>query len=79
MIDAMVEQALTLSDEDRTELVVRLLDTFEDTTPVDPEHEAAWTEVIQRRLQEARDGRVQLIDSSEVMAKAHAILAAKQR
>jgi hypothetical protein len=79
MIDTMVEQAKDLSDEDRTELVVRLLDMFEDSAPVDPEHEAAWTEVIKRRLQEAREGRVQLVESSEVMAKARATLAARYR
>jgi putative addiction module component (TIGR02574 family) len=74
-IEAMVEQALRLSVEDRTELVARLLESLDETAP-DPDHEAAWTEVIDRRLQDLQDGRVELIDGSVTMARAREAVAA---
>jgi putative addiction module component (TIGR02574 family) len=67
-IDAVIEQALRLSAEDRAELVARLLESLDDA-PADPGHDAAWTEVIDRRLQDIRDGRVELVDSAVVMAR----------
>lgn len=51
-IEAMIEQALRLSVEDRTELVARLLESLDEAAPAAPGHEAAWTEVIHRRLQD---------------------------
>jgi hypothetical protein len=52
-IEAMLEQALRLSVEDGTELVARPLESLDETAP-DPGHEAAWTEVIDRRLRTSR-------------------------
>ena len=52
----MLEQALKLSVEERTELIERLVDSLDAAGPADPGHEAAWTEVLDRRLQEMRDG-----------------------
>jgi putative addiction module component (TIGR02574 family) len=74
-IDAMLEQALHLSVEDRTELVARLLETLDEAAP-DPGHEAAWTEAIDRRLQDLQSGRVELIDGSITMARARDAVAA---
>ena len=71
-IEAVIEQALKLSIEERTELVERLLDSIHEAEPADPGHEAAWTEVLDRRLQEIREGRVETIDATEVLAKARA-------
>lgn len=68
-IDAMIEQALRLSEEDRAELVARLLESLDAAAPADPGHDAAWTEVIDRRLEDIRDGRVELVDSAVVMAR----------
>lgn len=72
-IEAVIEQALKLSVEERTELIERLLDSLDETEPADPGHEAAWTEVLDRRLQEIREGRVETIDAAEVLAKARAV------
>jgi putative addiction module component (TIGR02574 family) len=72
-IEAVIEQALKLSVEERTELIERLLDSLDEAEPVDPGHEAAWTEVLDRRLQEIREGRVETIDAAEVLAKARAV------
>jgi putative addiction module component (TIGR02574 family) len=78
-IDVMFEEAMRLSDDERTELVVRLLDAFEEAAPVDPGREAAWTEVIDRRLQEARDGRATLVDADEAVARVRAAVLATRR
>jgi putative addiction module component (TIGR02574 family) len=76
MIEAMIEQALRLSVEDRTKLVARLLESLDEAAPADPGHEAAWTEVIDRRVQDLQEGRVELIDGSVTMARAHAAVTA---
>ena len=75
-IEALVEQALRLSVEDRTELVARLLKSLDETTHADPGHEAAWTEVIDRRVQDLQEGRVEPIDGSITMARAREAVAA---
>jgi putative addiction module component (TIGR02574 family) len=76
-IEAVLEQALKLSVEERTELIDRLVDSLDETGPADPGHEAAWTEVLDRRLQEIREGRVETIDAAEAFARARA--AARRR
>lgn len=76
-IEAVLEQALRLSAEERTELVERLLDSLDEAAPADPDREAAWTEVLDRRLQEIREGRVETIAAAEAIAQARA--AARRR
>jgi putative addiction module component (TIGR02574 family) len=76
-IDVVIEQALKLSVEERTELIERLLDSLDDDAATDPGREAAWTEVLVRRLQEIREGRAETIDAAEAIAKARA--AARRR
>jgi putative addiction module component (TIGR02574 family) len=76
-IEAVIEQALKLSVEDRTELIERLLDSLDEAAATDPGREAAWTEVLVRRLQEIREGRVETIDAAEAIAQARA--AARRR
>ncbi len=71
-IQSVIEQALRLSVEERTELVTRLLESLDDNSAGDPGHDAAWTEVIDRRLEEAREGRVELVDASVATARARA-------
>lgn len=75
-LEAVIDQALKLSVEERTELIERLVDSLE-TEPADPGYEAAWTEVLDRRLQEMREGRVETIDAAEAFARARA--AARRR
>jgi putative addiction module component (TIGR02574 family) len=79
VIEAVIEEALKLPPEERSELIERLLESLEDGTSADPDHDAAWTEVIDRRLQEARSGRVQLIDASEALIQARAAIGARRR
>jgi putative addiction module component (TIGR02574 family) len=78
-IEAVIEQALKLSVEDRTELIARLLDSLADAGPTDTGHDAAWTDVIDRRLREAREGRVETVDAGEALAQARAAVAARRR
>jgi hypothetical protein len=46
-----------------------LLESIDAAAPADPGHKAAWTELIDRRLQDLRDGGVEPIESSVVMAR----------
>lgn len=76
-IDVVIEQALKLSVEERTELIERLLVSLDEAELADPGREAAWTEVLVRRLQEIREGRAETIDAAEAIAQARA--AARRR
>ncbi len=69
-IEAVIEQALKLSAGERAKLVEMLLDSLDEAD--DPGHEAAWAEVIDRRLQDIAAGRVELIDAADAMAQARA-------
>jgi len=69
-IEAVIEQALRLSAEERTRLVELLLDSLDEAD--DPGHEAAWAEIIDRRLQDIEAGRVELVDAADAMAQARA-------
>ena len=71
MIEALVEEALKLPVKERAELIARLLDSLEDVPP-----DEAWTEVIEKRLQE---GNTDLVDAEQVMAQARAVVAARRR
>ena len=69
-IEAVLDEALRLPDQERAELVARLLDSLEDSEVVEPGHEAAWAEVIDRRVREVREGCARLIDAEETRARA---------
>jgi putative addiction module component (TIGR02574 family) len=75
-IEAVIEEALKLSVEERTELVALLLDSLDDKA--DPGHEAAWTEVIDRRMEDIAEGHVKLVDAADAMAQARAVAAARR-
>lgn len=76
-LEAVIDQALKLSVEERTELIERLLVSLDEAELADPGREAAWTEVLVRRLQEIREGRAETIDAAEALAQARA--AARRR
>ncbi|HEX4417576.1 MAG TPA: addiction module protein [Kofleriaceae bacterium] len=78
-IEAVLDEALRLPEAERAELVSHLLDSLEGSDVVEPGHDAAWTEVIDRRVEEIRDGRATLSDGNEVLARARAIVAAHRR
>lgn len=72
-VDAVIEQAMKLSAEERAELLERLQASLEAEEPVDPSWQAAWTAELDRRIAEIREGRVQLVDAAEVFSEARAI------
>ena len=62
----VLEEALELSEEERSELVDELIVSLPKFA--DPEIEKAWDEEIERRVREVNEGRVQLIDGEEAFA-----------
>lgn len=75
-IEAVIQEALKLSIEERTRLVELLLDSLDEAD--DPGHQAAWAEVIERRMQDIAEGRVELVDAADAMAQARAMAAARR-
>jgi putative addiction module component (TIGR02574 family) len=75
-IEAVIEQVLKLSVEERTELVTRLLDSLD--ADADPGHEAAWADVVERRLQDLAEARVELLDAADAFAQARAVASSRR-
>ena len=59
-------EALRLPVHERARLAEELISSLDE----DAEIEAAWAEEIQRRLEDLRQGRVELVDADEVIARA---------
>lgn len=78
-IEPVLDEALRLPADERAELAARILDSLEDSDVIEPGHEAAWTEVIERRLREAREDRTKLTDMGAVMSRVRAAVAAHHR
>ena len=57
-------EALQLPIHERARLAEQLIASLDE----DSEIEAAWAEEIERRMQEVRDGNVQLLDADQVLA-----------
>lgn len=74
-IEAVLNEVLKLPATERAELAARILDSLDEADVIEPGHQAAWTEVIERRLREARTDRTKLTDMSEVMSRARAVVA----
>ncbi len=72
-VEAVIEQAMKLSVEERAEVVARLQANLEAEEPVDPSWEAAWAAEIDRRITDIREGRVKLVDAADVFTEARAI------
>ncbi|MEO7736301.1 MAG: addiction module protein [Kofleriaceae bacterium] len=77
-IEAVLDEVLKLPAEERAELAARILDSLDEVDVIEPGHQAAWTEVIERRLREARTDRTKLTDMGEVMSRARAVVAARR-
>lgn len=73
-LDTVYEEALSLPEAMRLELVERLLPTI----ATDPEIEAAQFNVVQQRRAEVESGRVKMIPGEEVFREVSAALAAKR-
>jgi Putative addiction module component len=78
-IEGVIEEALKLSEKERTEVVARLLHSLDDAGAPDPGREAAWTNAIDRRVREVRDGGVELVDAADAISQARAAVAARRR
>jgi putative addiction module component (TIGR02574 family) len=63
--EQVIELALKLSLEERAQVARELLISVEDPTP--EENERLWAEVIGRRVEELRSGKVKGIPWSDVM------------
>ncbi len=68
-IEVLKKQLQTLSTADRAELAYFLLESLE---PEDEGVEAAWDEVLQRRMNEIKEGRAVGIPAEELFAKSAA-------
>jgi putative addiction module component (TIGR02574 family) len=80
-LEAVLEQALKLSEKERGELVARLLDSLEadDGSPVaEGSWRAAWADEIALRVGQIRDGAVELVDGDEVFRRARARIASRR-
>jgi len=73
--EAVLAQALQLPDEQRGELVARLLRSLEPEEGDEitgEEWEATWSDEVSRRIHEVEDGSAELIDGDEVLREARA-------
>lgn len=73
--EELLEQALRLPSDDRRRIARALYENLADEEDEDEdpaEVEAAWAEEIQRRVEEIRNGTVELIPADEVMAELRA-------
>jgi putative addiction module component (TIGR02574 family) len=72
----LLEGALRLPLDERSQLAERLLRSLEDEEASLPpeEWERLWSEEITRRLREIDEGRTQLVDGDNALARARAVL-----
>jgi len=72
----LLEEALRLPLGERSQLAERLLHSLEDEEAklAPAEWERLWTDELKRRLHEIDEGRVQLIDGDEALARVRAAL-----
>jgi hypothetical protein len=81
-LEKVLEQALSLNEEERSELIARLLPTLEPDdgdVVADEEWQAAWTAELDKRVSEVRDGSVELIDGNAVMQEVRRRLEAQRK
>jgi len=80
--DAVLAQALQLPEEERGDLVARLLRSLE---PDDGDEvtgddwEGAWSAEIDRRVEEVRNGTADLVDGETVLRESRAWLDSQRR
>ncbi len=66
-MEKLASEALSLSAQDRAELAEKMVESLVERP--DPEIERAWALEAERRLDEIRSGKVELIPGEEAMAK----------
>jgi putative addiction module component (TIGR02574 family) len=75
--DAILKQALALSDEERAELAGALLESLE--PPADVDVDAAWRQEIVKRIAQIDSGAVETIPWDVVRDRLYARLRARPR
>ncbi len=81
-VSTVFEQALQLSDAERSELLAQLLRSFEpddDDELTSSEWEAAWAAEIGERVREIREGKGELIDGDSALAQVRSALDARRK
>jgi len=81
-VESVIEQALQLNEDERGEVIARLLRSLEpdDGDELEGEAwEAAWGAEIERRVRSIDDGTATLIDADEVRAQIRRALDARRR
>jgi len=66
-VDDLLHEALVLPDDQRSALVVALLDSLEGSA--DPSISEAWRDEVRRRRKALRDGAVQAVPWSEAKGR----------
>lgn len=69
--DALMQNALSLSLEDRSRMASRLIDSLDEDVPISP----AWQKELESRVEAVRNGSLRTIPHEEVMDEARAVLA----
>jgi len=67
MLAELKEKASQLSDAERAELALALIESLDG--PADPDVEEAWRVEIERRIGQVQRGEVELIPGDQVFAK----------
>lgn len=73
-IDTLFAEALALPDEARLQLVERLIPTIQ----TEPLFEAEQVQLVQRRMDEVRSGRVKTISGEQVFSEIEQSLTARR-
>ncbi len=67
--DRVMDEVLSLPADQRMNLADRILESLND--PTDPQIDALWAVEAERRVQEIKNGEVELIPGEQVFAKIH--------
>lgn len=68
--NVVLDQALALSNDERTEIALELLDSIDPPDPLGDLDDEAWVQEIQRRAERAISGDSHGLSWAEVKAKA---------
>jgi putative addiction module component (TIGR02574 family) len=67
-VSRILEQALTLSTQERGLIIDRLSESLDDE-PAEEGAEEAWASEIKRRVEDIRSGKVEMIPGEEVLRR----------
>ncbi len=74
MRESLTEEALALSERDRAQLVAKLLESLEESSP--DEVDAAWATELNKRAEEVLSGSVKMSSWTDVRARLRARITA---